>query len=186
MQLGRCVVAEGRVIAKSSSSLLLQLLLPAAAQHLLPARVSVARQLFIGGDTRGGTGLRASEGPPDKMVGGSQPPKGDSEALWNSLQPGDPLSVVVLGVQQQQQQRQQEQGFGRALKRGDPSPFELVVQPILNAPVSSGVSSGVPSGVSSGVSAGVSSGVSPLCSFFAQSLQKERPLMTEDELMDRL
>ncbi|CDJ51725.1 hypothetical protein, conserved [Eimeria brunetti] len=171
-------VLESRVIAKGSSSLWLQLLLPAAAQQLLPARVHVARQLFIRGNGLG------PEGPRDQPRGAPQPFKGDPEALWNSLQPGDSLRVIVLGVQRQvQQQLQQQQGLGKGSRRGDTSQFELVVHPILNEP---GASSSVSSGVPAGASSGVSSGVSPLSPFLAQLMQQDKPEMTEEELMDRL
>ncbi|KAL8274388.1 hypothetical protein Esti_001710 [Eimeria stiedai] len=123
---------EGCVLTKEEDALVAQLVLPAAAQHLLPARVRVPKQFFL----QDASSLRAK---PASLTFTSMRKRED---FWRRTQPGDAIKVRVLGAQQQQQQQeqqqqqQQQQGGNRSSCSAplSPSPrslLELVVQPVL-------------------------------------------------------
>ncbi|KAL8449946.1 hypothetical protein Emag_003507 [Eimeria magna] len=128
---------EGWVLSKGEEALVAQLLLPAAAQHLLPARVRIPRQFF----------LQEPSSPRATHTASASSLLREREDLWRRVQPGDSVTVRVLGAQQQQQeqqqqpqqqQQQQQQPRGAIRSAGSgalpPSPrslLELIVQPIL-------------------------------------------------------
>ncbi|KAL8433967.1 hypothetical protein ACSSS7_003490 [Eimeria intestinalis] len=120
---------EGLVLSKGEEAVVAQLLLPAAAQHLLPSRVRIPKQFF----------LQEASAPQAANRGSTPTAIKKREDMWRCMQPGDGITVRVLGAQQQQpqqQQQQQQRGFiGSARSGSHPltsrSLLELVVQPIL-------------------------------------------------------